>query len=111
MCRAQSEVLSFADGLSDTLRRSFPHKNNCTLHGAAGGHIVSISYRISHSDLGITENDSISGKKNSQNLCPKRNFLGSKVGDVLGHCCKMSICKLYVNFSENLSHFSKFPGR
>jgi len=58
----QSKVIRSADGLSDTLRRSFPHKNNCTLHGAAGGHIVGISYRISHTDLGITENDSISGR-------------------------------------------------
>ena len=41
---------------------SFPYKNNCTLHGAAGGHNVGISYRISHADLGITENISISGK-------------------------------------------------
>ena len=57
-----NEVLRSADGLSDTFRRSFHYKNICTLHGAAGGHIVGISYRISHADLGIMENISISGK-------------------------------------------------
>lgn len=57
-----NEVLRSADGLSDTFRRSFHYKNNCTLHGAAGGYIVGISYRISHADLGIMENISISGK-------------------------------------------------
>ena len=57
-----NEVLRSVDGLSDTFRRSFHYKNNCTLHGAAGGHIVGISYRISHADLGIMENISISGK-------------------------------------------------
>ena len=57
-----NEVLRSADGLSDTLRRSFPHKNNCTLQGAAGGQIVGILYRISHADLGIMENISISGR-------------------------------------------------
>ena len=61
-CTVLNGVLRSADRLSDTFRRSFPHKNNCTLHGAAGGHIVGISYRISHTDLGITENDSISGR-------------------------------------------------
>jgi hypothetical protein len=53
---------------------SFPHKNNCTLHGAAGGHIVGISYRISHSDLGITENISFSVKKYLQILVPNGIF-------------------------------------
>ena len=61
-CMTLNEVLRSADGLSDTFRRSFHYKNNCTLHGAAGGHIVGISYRISYTDLGITEIISISGK-------------------------------------------------
>ena len=60
--KTQSKVIRSADGLHETLRKSFPHKNNCTLHGAAGGQIVGILYRISHADLGIMENISISGK-------------------------------------------------
>ena len=32
------------------------------------------------------------------------------MGDVLGHRCKMLVCKLSVNFSEKQPHFSKFPG-
>ena len=61
-CKSQSEFLYSDDNLPDTLRRVFPHKNNCTLHGAAGDHIVGISYRISRADLGIMENISILGK-------------------------------------------------
>ena len=53
-CKTLNEVLRSSDGLSDTLRRSFHYKNNCTLQGAAGSHIVGISYRISHANLGIT---------------------------------------------------------
>ena len=52
-----NEVLRSADGLSDTFRRSFHYKNNCTLQGAAGGNIVGITYRKSDADLGIMENN------------------------------------------------------
>ena len=30
--------------------------------------------------------------------------------DILRHQCQMAICKHSVNFLENPSHFSKFPG-
>ena len=69
-----NEVLRSSDGLSDTLRRSFHYKNNCTLQGAAGSHIVGISYRISHANLGITENISFSVKKYLQILVQTRIF-------------------------------------
>ena len=69
-----NEVLRSVDGLSDTFRRSFHYKNNSTLHGAAGGHIVDISYRISHADLGITENISFSGKKFLEIIVPNGIF-------------------------------------
>ena len=109
--REQSEVLSFADGLSDTLRRSFPHKNNCTRHGAAGSHIIGISYRISHTDLGITENDSISGRIFLKILVQNGIFSVDRWGRLSCHQHQAAICKHFMNFSENSSHFSKFPGR
>ena len=69
-----NEVLRSADGLSDTIRRSFHYKNNCTLHGAAGSHIIGISYKIYHTNLGITENISISGKIILKILVPNGIF-------------------------------------
>ena len=63
--------MKFSALLTDCLTLSagsFPHKNNCTLHGAAGSHIIGISYRIYHTNLGITENISFSFKKNLQIL-------------------------------------------
>lgn len=110
-CMTLNEVLRSADRLSDTFRRSFPHKNNCTLHGAAGGRIVGISYRISHTNLGITENISFSVKKYLQILVQNGIFSVDRWGRFSCHQHKMAICKHSVNFSENPSHFSKFPGR
>ena len=109
--KGQSEVLRSADGLSDTLRRSFPHKNNCTLHCAAGSHIIGISYRIYHTNLGITENISFSVKKYLQILVQNGIFSVDRWGRFSCHQHKIAICKHSVNFSKNPSHFSKFPGR
>ena len=110
-CMTLNEVLRSADGLSDTFRRSFHYKNNCTLHGAAGGHIVGISYRISHANLGITENISFSVKKYLQILVQTGIFSVDRWGRFSCHQHQTAICKHFVNFSENPSHFSKFPGR
>ena len=110
-CKTLNEVLRSADGLSDTLRRSFPHKNNCTLQGAAGSHIIGITYRISHSDLVITENDSISGRIFLKIFVQNGISSVDSWGRFSCHQHKMAICKHSVNFSENSSHFSKFPGR
>ena len=110
-CMTLNEVLRSADGLSDTLRRSFPHKNNCTLQGAAGSHIIGITYRISHSDLVITENDSISGRIFLKIFVQNGGFSVDRWGRFSCHQHKMAICKHSVNFLENPSHFSIFPGR
>lgn len=110
-CMTLNEVIRSADGLSDTFRRSFHYKNNCTLHGAAGGHIVGISYRISHTDLGITENDSISGRIFLKTFVQNGISSVDRRGRFSCHQHKMGICKYFVNFLGNPSHFSKFPGR
>ena len=110
-CTVLNGVLRSADVLSDTLHKSFPHKNNCTLHSAAGGHIVGKSYRISHINLGITENISISGKIILKILVQNGVFSVVRWGRFSCHQHQKAICKHFVNFSENSSHFSKFPGR
>ena len=110
-CMTLNEVLRSADGLSDTFRRSFHYKNNCTLHGAAGSHIIGISYRIYHTNLGITKNISFSVKKYLQILVQNGIFSVDRWGRFSCQQQKIAICKHSVNFSENPSHFSKFPGR
>lgn len=110
-CKARSAVLRSADGLPDAIRRNIPHNNYCSWHNADGRCIVGKSYRKIYSDLGITENISISGKKFLEIIVP--NGISSVVRweMFLGHRRKAPICKHSVNFSEKSSHFFKFHGR
>ena len=89
---------------------SIPHNNYCSRHNADGKHIVGKPYRKIYSDLGITENVSVSGKKFLEIIV--LNGISSVVRWEMfsGGRCERTVCKHYVNFSGKSPHFSKFPG-